>query len=286
LILRAGVLALVAWGLFELLHDDYKPPKEPTDPYDIEAKRFAHSIKLPDSVPTASYYPWWLGSEAYFDYLCKHEAGEWIFKKVENVEGVFQMRPREKATTEEFMDRFAMEDPYGYTTREAIDPGTLQIGVLPYVETTLAPGRALSKLWPYTVTQGDGPYWKYGERLLSDRAIGPIRVERSKERASQYGFTWRGIRRPHDRELGIAGGELIVLDLKTLEILSVRRGFAITGRAKAYPGGVYWEIAHACPQIRRPWDGKMVPKDDSLVNWHLRQVFHNSKSQNREEIQR
>ena len=35
-------------------------------------------------------------------------------------------------------------------------------------------------------------------------------------------YVWRGITRPHDREMGIAGGELIVLDLQTNEVLGVQ----------------------------------------------------------------
>ena len=42
---------------------------------------------------------------------------------------------------------------------------------------------------------------------------------------SRYGYTWRGIRRPYDREMGIYGGETAVVDLKTGEILGLRRGF-------------------------------------------------------------
>ena len=43
---------------------------------------------------------------------------------------------------------------------------------------------------------------------------------------SRYAFTWRGIKRPYDRVLGIAGSEVLVLDLKTEEVLGVFRGFA------------------------------------------------------------
>ena len=43
---------------------------------------------------------------------------------------------------------------------------------------------------------------------------------------SRFGFLWRGINRPNDRELGIAGGELIVLELATFKVLGVKRGFA------------------------------------------------------------
>ncbi len=59
-------------------------------------------------------------------------------------------------------------------------------------------------------------------------------------------MTWRGIRRPHDREMGIAGGELIVLDLETNEVLGVRRGYAF------YRGS--WEVRACVSQVRiRGW---------------------------------
>jgi hypothetical protein len=66
-------------------------------------------------------------------------------------------------------------------------------------------------------------------------------------RKSRYGFTWRGITRPHDRELGIAGGELILLDLETNEVLGVRRGFVRTGQVRNNLTGVWWLTGQACP---------------------------------------
>jgi hypothetical protein len=53
-------------------------------------------------------------------------------------------------------------------------------------------------------------------------------AEVSKKK-SRYSYTWRGIPRPHDREFGIAGGELILLDLETNEVLAVRRGYIRSG---------------------------------------------------------
>ena len=65
---------------------------------------------------------------------------------------------------------------------------------------------------------------------------------------SRYGYTWRGITRQHDRELGIAGGELIVLDRETNEVLAVRRGFARTGGVSNNLTGVWWLTAPSCPK--------------------------------------
>lgn len=64
---------------------------------DPEAK-IAHSLKLPDSVPkpvpfdfSKAYRKSWLPgtpkqSVQYFNHLCSTEAGEWIFRKEQNVE--------------------------------------------------------------------------------------------------------------------------------------------------------------------------------------------------------
>jgi hypothetical protein len=269
-------IALASWGLFEFIHDDYLPPKEPSDPYDIEAKRFAHSIKLPDSVPTASYYPWWLGQDRYFEFLCKHEAGEWVFRTVDNVEGVFQMRPRQVATTEEFEDRFAMEDPYGYTRWEADGVATLFVdpprAKFSFLESTLSPTRAIGRL-TRKVVRGSGSLWRYSGYIgVRDRQE-PMQGDSIDRRQSRYGFTWRGIRRPHDRELGIAGGELIVMDLDTGEVLGVRRGFVRTGKVRDTPDGVQWEFAPGCMILRRPFDGKVVSKDHDFVYWFVSKVL-------------
>ena len=65
---------------------------------------------------------------------------------------------------------------------------------------------------------------------------------------SRYGFTWRGITRPHDRELGVAGGELIILDVQTNEVLAVRRGYAASGgKTLETVAGIWWLGAGKCP---------------------------------------
>lgn len=63
---------------------------------------------------------------------------------------------------------------------------------------------------------------------------------------SRYGYTWRGISRPHDRELGIAGGEIIILDLQTNEVIAVRRGYIRSGWMKNLTG-IWWLTGQVCP---------------------------------------
>jgi hypothetical protein len=226
-------------------------------------------------VPTASYYPWWLGQDRYFEFLCKHEAGEWVFKTVDNVEGVFQMRPRQVATTEEFEDRFSMEDPYGYIRGEA--QPVLQFVAYPfssyrYLETPLSPKQAnvVKRVTSVNQSEISPAFWRYTGEPRMDPVILAEPIDKP---TSRYGYTWRGIRRPHDRELGIAGGELIVLDLQTQEVMGVRRNFVRTGRVRDAPGGVQWEFAGGCRVTPRPWDGKLVSKDVGFVYWFVSKVL-------------
>src|SRR5574339_72189 len=71
---------------------------KPADPLATEAGRFAHAIKIPNLVPADSGYRPGMTPEQYFDHLCKSEAGEFIYKTVENVEGLYLMRPRNRPT--------------------------------------------------------------------------------------------------------------------------------------------------------------------------------------------
>ena len=71
---------------------------KPADPLATEEGRFAHSIKIPNPVPEDSGYKPGMTSQEYFDHLCKTEAGEFIYKTVENVEGIYMMRPRKEAS--------------------------------------------------------------------------------------------------------------------------------------------------------------------------------------------
>ena len=91
---------------------------KPADPLATEEGRFAHSIKIPNPVSEDSGYKPGMTSEQYFDHLCKAEAGEFIYKTVENVEGLYMMRPRQEATDDELEHLYALEDPYGHTNHE------------------------------------------------------------------------------------------------------------------------------------------------------------------------
>jgi hypothetical protein len=224
---------------------------KPADPLATEEGRFAHSIKIPNPVPEDSGYRPGMTSEQYFDHLCKTEAGEFIYKTVENVEGIFMMRPRKEATDWELEHLYALEDPYGHTNGEAtmgeydfVSPNRYS-----YLERPIRPSRSIQgptqPSGEKPGQQGSARYERfngYDARHLDSMHKQSIDVIRSR-----FGFTWRGISRPRDRELGIAGGELIVLDLQTNEVLGVRRGYIRSGIIRNKLTSIWWLTGQACP---------------------------------------
>src|SRR5688572_1767292 len=82
------------------------------DPLSTEEGRFAHSLKIPNPVAMDSGYKLGMTSQEYFDHLCRTEAGEFIYRTVENVEGLYMMRPHDDATDEKLQHLYALEDPY------------------------------------------------------------------------------------------------------------------------------------------------------------------------------
>ena len=226
----------------------------PADPLATEEGRFAHSITIPDPVPADSGYKPGMTSQEYFDHLCKAEAGEFIYKTVENVDGLYMMRPRTKATDSELQHLYALEDPYGGTTEESylvedtyVQPAT---GRYQFLEIPLAEsvGRARAYKRFYR-DESAHPGKRYQTAINGQGVFVPYIVAEAtvSETTSQYGYTWRGLSRPHDRELGIAGGELIILQLSTNDVLAVRRGYMRTGSVRNNLTGVWWLVGPSCP---------------------------------------
>jgi len=224
---------------------------KPADPLATEEGRFAHSITIPNPLPDDSGYKSGMTPEQYFDHLCKTEAGEFIYKTVENVEGLYMMRPRKEATDYELQHLYALEDPYGHTNGEAttgeykfVSPNRYS-----YLERPTQPPRynAITHRFAWEDKTDQQKLEGY-ERFTGydSRHLESMKKESVKQVQSRYGFTWRGITRPHDRELGIAGGELLVLNLETKEVLGVRRGYIRSGNIRNLTG-IWWLTGQACP---------------------------------------
>ncbi len=81
---------------------------------------------------------------------------------------------------------------------------------------------------------------------------------------SRYGFFWRGIERtPFDRPLGIGGGEEFIVDLKTNEMLALRREFVrIPGGKPSRDNKLDWTEAKSCRgDIHKVLRDVLVPLD-------------------------
>lgn len=228
---------------------------KPADPLATEEGRFAHSITIPNPLPADSGYKPGMTSQEYFDHLCKTEAGEFIYKTVENVEGLYMMRPRKEATDDELSHLYALEDPYGHVMGSGSRPEEY------FVQPAIGKYQFLESPLPLSVQVKEGVRYR---RYYRDEKAHPgrdyptaingkfvrvpyvVAVTNVPSLLSRYGYTWRGIVRPHDRELGIAGGELIILDLQTNEVLAVRRSFAKTGSVRNNLTSIWWLTAGKC----------------------------------------
>ncbi len=249
------------------------PRMKPVDPLATEEGRFAHSIKIPNPVPEDGGYKAGMTSEQYFNHLCKTEAGEFIYKTVENVEGVYQMRPRAEATDSQRRHLYAHDDLYGDNVGESSEPEGRYIGPnrykyfeTPQVSRQLSEGKRKYRHPSYFLKPDANAkvarYFGY-----DGREIKTIQKEYGESRKSRYGYTWRSIKRPNDRELGITGGELVVMDLDAGEVLAVRRGY-VRGDTELPRLGMVWQ--RPCPLMDT--DGLFVFKVlKPVVSMHTHQ---------------
>lgn len=201
--------------------------------------RFAYSIQLPSPLPLNSGYRSGMTSEEYFHHLCAHEAGQFVYKKIQNLDGIYQARPR-KPPGRELHHLYAIEDPGGY----GLDGGRLSpwsgwIGpkAYDYLENPeLGRISHMAALRWHQSVEAIAPkdavvshlYYVQGGGMQAES----LRREFKTSRGAKYGYTWRGIRREMDRELGIAGGELIALDFDTNEVLGVFRYYKLASTSK------------------------------------------------------
>ncbi|MFO0773689.1 MAG: hypothetical protein U0172_03370 [Nitrospiraceae bacterium] len=257
---------------------------KPADPLATEEGRFAHSIVIPNPLPADSGYKPGMTSQEYFDHLCKTEAGEFIYKTIDNVDGLFMLRSRSSARDEVQEHLYALEDPYGHMDAEAEEPEMLFVRPQRYaflehpLWSDVKPPWGQDYMHPsYSVPPDKAARY---ERFFGADGRDPKSMVKQydSERKARYGYTWRGITRPYDRELGIAGGELIVLDLENNEVLGVRRGFIRSGAVPNNATGIWWMTGHACPRYASMGGRR---RDIDFAYWFVSQVLKPARHEQR-----
>lgn len=261
----------VPTGWTQLVHTEGQEQPIPKAWLQDAEARVAHSLKLPASVPKPVPFDFdkaqwrsWLPnvpsvSVQYFLHLCDTEAGQWIFKTVRNVDGLYFARPQGPPPSGLLEDRFGPEMPWMQRQfvlkgdRSPLQEADWLIQPPIYNYRFLEEPRRDVK-WQANIDQ---PYIrlhgytreifvKPGQVVAALNEKTPMEVTGISQRSATYGYTWRGIVRPRDREHGIAGGEMIIYDLRTKVVLGVRRQFLITGKNPRRSGEVAWEVAASC----------------------------------------
>lgn len=181
----------------------------------------------------------------YFDALCAAEAGEFIYRQFENVTSVYEIRPRIRPTQYELQDRYVLSDPFGLVTSGGLGNSAKLLArpdTFAFVETP--------NVYRETRKSHVSPLIRFTAPLKPDPRTGLIASMPTPAHkvSALYGYTWREIRRIQDRQMGIAGGELVVVDLRTHEILALRRGFAMSVGGANPKAKLWWLGARICPR--------------------------------------
>lgn len=215
-----------------------QPEPVPAEWVETPEGRFAHDIVIPNPVPKDSGYKPTMSATEYFLHLCEREAGLFVYRTVKDVPGFLFMRVPTGIGRYEMEDKYWLEAPVVQRMYE----GRLNIG---YRGLFFA-GGGMSRFSYYEEHRLDNEGRAMSEFVVAfDPHPRTAELRRSTTRAamtSKFGFTWRGIKRDADRQKGIAGAELIVLDLQSGEILGVIRNFALTRSG-------YWLNAASCPKL-------------------------------------
>lgn len=230
--------------------------------------RFAHAIKIPNPVPKDSGYRWWWTSKQYFLHLCEKEAGEFVYKTAEDVQGFLFMRPPKRPTDFDLMDLYKLEAP------------GIERGFQSYREDIRSRGRQFVSVGR-SFTYFEEPYRdssvtnrKYAKAIGYDRKSFELsKVDVADEISSRYAVTWRGLRRPKDREHKVAGVEVVVLDLHSMEAMAVWRDFSLAGNTRGVRDGVWWLNAAGCPQFRAKYARPEVQQLYEFIRGVLRPII-------------
>jgi hypothetical protein len=217
----------------------------------------AKRIKWPDA-PKESVYRKGMKPKEYWEALCKAEAGEFIYKTVKDVEGFLWIRPRGQETDYAMQDKYAIEDAYGLHEFAFGDddarPGKriFRLDESNYRAIESPIGDPRTRSWVRQSLDIDRLKALHRTQAVRWSETDFTNISQVSQPQSIYGVTWRGIRRPGDLDLGVSGGELAIVNLRSGEILGLRRGFALDAfAARGIMNRHSWLGSWGCPVMAR-----------------------------------
>jgi hypothetical protein len=201
-------------------------------------------------------------ARAMFAEHCR-DAGEKIFRTVDDVDGIFLINRRPENNN--YDDQFAMDDPYGN------DAGGDR-----YIESFLRGGNVaatppagvspdhIGYIFVEALDPRDGVRYRYAGRIeepwqTDKRALkGYTRFTLDRTPAvgpkPRYALEYKDISTREDREYWIAGSSLKVLDLETNTVVAERVGYMIDLRQGSREGGRrpwFFAANNSCPSFSR-----------------------------------
>src|SRR5258708_8843928 len=211
-----------------------QPEQVPVEWVATAQGKLAHSVKTPNPLPKDSGYRFGMTSQQYFEHLCKTEGGDFIFKTVENVDGLYFMRPPNQPTDTDLMDPYKLEAPgieRTFQLRDATRDERAKIFVnAPWARFTFVEEPSYR---PQAVQRF---VRSYGYR----QDISTMKVEAIDKLRSRYGVLWRGIKRQHDREMKIFWRERDFFYPAAKKVVFFQPRFRPPGKATQNPPRILW----------------------------------------------
>ena len=218
--------------------------------------------------------------KALWEEKCRTVAGEKIFRKVENVEGLLLIKVRPQAGASEWADpmwpgaAFAREAwaEYYITTFLGYEEGGSTLDNTPTpvtpqyrgsINANRNPGGLPGYRYVDVIDENDGKRyrykgrweepWQYDKSYLKGYIKFFLDKTPAPDPATRYGVTYEDHVIPEDRALGVASSTVKVLDLQTGEVLGKMLRYAWSVPASsANPSP--WLAAYRCPDHARGTD--------------------------------
>lgn len=211
--------------------------------------------------------------KALFEQKCATVAGEKIYRKAENVEGLLLMKVRPPAGDAQWSNRdwpgaaFAREAwgsyyietflGYEYASNAAGRDDPVTPTNRGYVSTNRRPGGLPGYRWVEAIDERDGKRYRYTGRYdepwqkdksyLKDYIKFYLDKIPSTHPLPRYGVTYEDHVIPEERYLGVASSTVKVLDLETKEVLGEMIRYAWSPGAPSRVNPSPWLTAYKCP---------------------------------------